>query len=142
MVSALEEDHLKSADSSKVVPSFFYSKNIPDISLAEYLGRLQTYCGFSDECIVASLIYLDRVRKLYAEAIVNSHSLHRLLLASCVVACKFFEDDFCMNSHYACVGGIYLDEMNLLESQFLILLDFNLVIIDEEYDAYFKRFNN
>jgi hypothetical protein len=60
------------------------------------------------------------------------------MLTSILTAIKFNEDDFYSNTYYAKVGGISLQEINNLESEFLSLINFNLWI---DYDIYQKYQN-
>jgi hypothetical protein len=59
--------------------------------------------------------------------------MYRLLLVSCVVAAKYLSDEFATNSYYARVGGIGLEEINILEHLFLEYLDFDLSIDSEVF---------
>ncbi len=51
---------------------------------------------------------------------------YRLILTAILVTSKFYNDVFYGNHFLAYVGGIQLPEMNVLESQFLDLLDWSL----------------
>jgi hypothetical protein len=55
-----------------------------------------------------------------------------------LIAIKYNEDDFYTNSYYAKVGGISLSEVNILESEYLKYLEFDLYIRVEEYSKYLK----
>ncbi|KAL2711116.1 PHO85 cyclin-6 [Kluyveromyces marxianus] len=68
--------------------------------------------------------------------VMDSHNIHRLIIAAITVSTKFISDFFYSNSRYARVGGISLQELNHLELQFLILCDFRLIISVEELQRY------
>lgn len=68
--------------------------------------------------------------------VMDSYNIHRLIISGITVASKFFSDVFYKNSRYAKVGGLPLDELNHLELQFLLLLDFKLMIQREELERY------
>ncbi|GME99033.1 unnamed protein product [[Candida] boidinii] len=68
--------------------------------------------------------------------VMDSYNIHRLIISGITVASKFFSDVFYKNSRYAKVGGLPLEELNNLEVQFLLLLDFNLMIQVEEMYRY------
>lgn len=68
--------------------------------------------------------------------VMDSHNIHRLLIAGVTVSTKFFSDFFYSNSRYARVGGISLQELNHLELQFLVLCDFELLISVNELQRY------
>lgn len=51
---------------------------------------------------------------------------------------KFYNDVFFGNSYLAYIGGIHPLEMNLLELEFLKLLEWLLWVDPSEYDFYLK----
>ena len=59
-----------------------------------------------------------------------------------MLAIKYNEDDYYSNKYYAKVGGINLDELNTLEYNFLILLDFDVFIDEETYEKYKEQLND
>lgn len=73
---------------------------------------------------------------LQQQFVMDSHNIHRLIIAGTTVSTKFFSDFFYSNSRYARVGGISLQELNYLELQFLILCDFELLISVNELQRY------
>ena len=46
---------------------------------------------------------------------------------------KMYNDIFYDNETYASIGGISTDEMNLLEKEFLQIIDFDLMIHEPEF---------
>jgi hypothetical protein len=59
-----------------------------------------------------------------------------LVLSAVLAAIKFNEDDFYSNQYYSKVGGVSLQEINGLESEFLKLIGFSLWIEIEEFEKY------
>jgi hypothetical protein len=51
---------------------------------------------------------------------------------------KFYNDVFYGNHFVAYVGGVHLQEMNLLESEFLNYIDWKLWVEPAEFDFYTK----
>lgn len=51
---------------------------------------------------------------------------------------KFYNDVFYGNHFVAYVGGIHLQEMNLLESEFLNYIDWKLWVETAEYEFYLQ----
>ncbi|CQB89982.1 Cyclin [Chlamydia trachomatis] len=66
----------------------------------------------------------------------DSYNIHRLIISGITVSSKFFLDIFYKNLRYAKVGGLPLEELNYLELQFLLLLDFKLMISVEDLQNY------
>ncbi|ORE04269.1 cyclin-domain-containing protein [Rhizopus microsporus var. microsporus] len=115
----------------------FHSRTVPPIGIYAYLSRILKFTSFSNEALLSTLIYFDRIAQHkgpnYA---VNSLTVHRLLITSILVASKFTSDVFYSNTRYAKVGGIPLCELNQLELEFLFLCKFDLHVKLENMQAY------
>jgi hypothetical protein len=62
-----------------------------------------------------------------------------------LLAIKYNEDDYYSNQYYARVGGVSLTELNELEYNLLILLEFDIFVDDDIYTKYenqLKDFDN
>lgn len=117
--------------------SIFHALTITPISIKDYLDRIAKYSGCSQESFILALIYMDRVIETCPTTfIVNSYSIHRLIITSVLVAVKFFDDEFYNSDYYARVGGISCSEMNALEIEFLSMIDFDLFVTPELYQHY------
>jgi hypothetical protein len=114
----------------------FDAVQAPPIKIQDYLVRLKTYFACSNEALVLSLIYLDRVVKLHPDFAISKRSIHRLALTTLLVAVKFFDDLWYSNAHYARAGGVTLRELNQLETELLRLLRWNLHVSPVEYQEY------
>ncbi|CAE7229587.1 unnamed protein product [Rhizoctonia solani] len=129
----------------------FHARNIPSISIEQYLLRILKYCPTTNEVFLGLLVYFDRMSKLATECAapqspaphrtltIDSYNIHRLLIAGVTVASKFFSDVFYTNSRYAKVGGLPQTELNQLELQFLLLNDFRLSIPLDEMQRYAEQ---
>mmetsp|Transcript_59504 Transcript_59504/g.153777 ORF Transcript_59504/g.153777 Transcript_59504/m.153777 type:complete len:143 (-) Transcript_59504:399-827(-) len=107
----------------------------PTLSLEAYAARLRKLFHCSSECFVICAAYLDRFDRRHP-GITGPLTCHRLLLVSLALAAKFHDDTHYVNSFYAKVGGLSLQELNALELLMLRLLDFRLHVTPEEFEAY------
>ena len=123
-----DEDHLT------LIQDFFCKKQ-PQISINKYLKRFMKYSKPEPSTIIITLIYIDKICES-SNLQLTILNIHTLLLACMVVALKYNEDDYYSNEYYAKVGGISLKELNQLEYNILILLDFNVFIDDALYENY------
>jgi len=119
--------------------SKFHALRIPAIGLREYLERVARYSGCSAECFVLALVYIDRIIQSSPNFVVNSYSIHRLLITSVMLAAKFFDDHYYNNAYFAKVGGVAYAEMNSLEVEFLFMLNFDLFVTSETYKQYYDE---
>jgi len=119
--------------------SKFHALRIPAIGLKEYLIRIAKYSGCSTECFVLALVYIDRIIQGSPNFVVNSYSIHRLIIASVMLAAKFFDDHYYNNAYYAKIGGVTYSEMNSLEVEFLFMLNFDLFVETKTYKQYYDE---
>lgn len=157
-----EEDEMKNRYLANVLA--FHGTNVPGISLHAYLARVLKYCPVTNEVFLSLLVYFDRIAKKANNLktkkgktnesgnedikdddesgeseqlfVMDSYNIHRLIISGITVSSKFFSDIFYKNLRYAKVGGLPLEELNYLELQFLLLLDFKLMITVEDLQNY------
>ncbi|ODV77639.1 cyclin-domain-containing protein [Suhomyces tanzawaensis NRRL Y-17324] len=151
-----EDDEMKNKYLANVLA--FHGTNVPGISLHAYLARVLKYCPVTNEVFLSLLVYFDRIakkannlklKKKESEKngeessneseqlfVMDSYNIHRLIISGITVSSKFFSDIFYKNLRYAKVGGLPLEELNYLELQFLLLLDFKLMISVEDLQNY------
>mmetsp|Transcript_74858 Transcript_74858/g.243123 ORF Transcript_74858/g.243123 Transcript_74858/m.243123 type:complete len:376 (-) Transcript_74858:55-1182(-) len=115
----------------------FDSSAIPPIAIDKYLIRLSATFRCSDATFIAALIVVDRLLGYEGGRLpLTPRNVHRVFLASLVVAVKYHEDQVYSNNHYARGGGVHLKEVNRLERVLLASLDFDLRISPEHYCFY------
>jgi hypothetical protein len=114
----------------------FHAVREPNVSIQDYLFRIARYFLCSPECFVMALIYVDRIVRRHSDFIVCKLNVHRLIVTSMMLSVKFFDDVYYSNAYYAKVGGVRGSEMNVLEAHFLRLLDWDLFVKPEEFEAY------
>ena len=110
-----------------------FEGSLPCFNASYYLQRISVYSGASPCCLIASLIYLERIQKLCPSLKLSSRSLQRLLAVAVMTATKFLEDDCCLNSRWAEISGLSLEELNSLELDFLFCIEFRLAISPKQY---------
>lgn len=66
---------------------------------------------------------------------ITALSAHRLLVTCVLVATKFLDDSYYSNVYFAKVGGVSLPELNGLEVELLLRLDFRLHVQPAEFEA-------
>jgi hypothetical protein len=114
----------------------FHAVKPPAISVKNYLERMVKYAPCSKECYVLALIYIDRLVQNNPGFTISSFNIHRLAITSLLLATKFYDDLFYNNAYYGQVGGISTGEMNLLELEFLFMVNFSLHVDVETFERY------
>ncbi|GAB2274874.1 Cyclin-U1-1 [Dionaea muscipula] len=109
----------------------------PSISIPKYLERIYKYTKCSPSCFVVGFIYIDRLVHRYPDQLlVVSLNVHRLLVTSLMIASKMLDDEHYNNEFYARVGGVSNAELNRLEVEMLLLLDFGVTVTASVFDTY------
>ena len=132
----IHDDIIKSTNNLET-SQIFMGKKIPSITILQFLERIIKYSNMEDSTLIIILIFLDRYCEIN-QLRLNYMNIHRLILASALLAIKYNEDDFYSNEFYAKVGGINTPELNLLEREFLSGIEYTLFVEDNIYDKYQK----
>jgi len=117
------------------------SGKLPPITLEAYIARLIQYAPCERECFLAALLYMDRLAERTG-FVFNSMNIHRSYLVSLLLAAKFFEDQPCDNGYFATVGGVSLQELNIMEGLYLGLVEFCMCVTGMEYNVYAQLFED
>lgn len=115
--------------------SIFHAVHPPHISPLDYFRRLTRY-AFCSRSVFVSALYHIRTLANRNIVSVNILSIHRLLVTAVVVAVKSLDDVLYDNAHFAKVGGLDLQELNVLELDMLKALDFRAGVHVEEYQRF------
>ena len=113
----------------------FMLKKIPEISIKDYLLRLLKYSEMNLSTLILIFIYIDRLCK-NTKFKLNYFNIYKFILTSMVIAIKYNEDIFYSSEYFAKLGGISKKELNLLEYEFLSLINFDLFVKDELFFKY------
>lgn len=131
------KDYTDESEISK--KSSFHAKTLPSISLEDYLLRFSHYSKCEDDALIYALIYLDRIGEKLSDFSLDTFSVHKLLLISMAVACKFCDDSYFSNPYYANIGGISNEEFNALEEEFLVdCIQFDVFVNLDLYNTYYS----
>jgi hypothetical protein len=116
----------------------FHSARIPSITMPDYFKRIAKYSHCSAECHIIALIYIDRHVKT-REIPITFRNIHRLVIVAVMVAAKLRDDIYYSNAYYASIGGVSNREINELEVELLLSLNWDTYVSFEEYDQYFEN---
>ena len=84
----------------------FSANSIPNISINDYLTRIQLYSGIEKSTLILSLIQIDHICKK-TELILSYYNIHRLLFTAVLISIKFNEDTYYDNKFYIKIVRIY-----------------------------------
>lgn len=133
-------ENLRNIKSHYIKKDIFYVTNLPMISIIDYLNRILKYSEINISSIVLAVIYIDKMCE-QQRYVLSQHNIHRLILSACLISAKFNEDKVFNNSYFAKIGGVSVKEVNQLEYEFYVLLDFKLIVDKGYYDKYLHYFS-
>ncbi|KAJ3332192.1 hypothetical protein HDU76_001019 [Blyttiomyces sp. JEL0837] len=96
------------------------------ISISDYLRRIVKYASIEKSVLLLVLIYIDRICEQHRSFTISSLTSHRFLISAITAGSKAVSDIYCTNTHFAKVGGITLQELNLLEIEFCTMITWKL----------------
>ena len=118
-------------------------------SLEEFIQSLVDKSRVQVPTLMSSLVYLSRLQqKLPPVAKGMRCTVHRIFLASLILAAKYLNDSSPKNKHWARYSsvrgyegfGFSITEVNLMEKQLLFLLDWELRITNDDLLNHFEPF--
>ena len=122
---------------NKVIKNCFYIKNPPNMNFLDFSKRIIKYVKPECSTLVISLIYIDILLNLDRENLfLTENNIFKIFLTSLVLATKYNEDLYDDNGYFSKVGGVSLPEINSLEREFLILLDYKMYVGDDLFKIY------
>ena len=116
---------------------YFSANSIPNITIKDYLIRIQNYSGMEKSTLILSMILIDHMCKK-SNIVLTVYNIHRILFSSVLISIKYNEDSYYDNTYYAQIAGIKPNELKILEYKFLELNDFDIYVKDIEYEQYEK----
>ena len=119
---------------------YFSANSIPNITIKDYLMRIQNYSEVEKSTLILSLILIDRMCRK-SGILLTHYNIHRILFSSVLVSIKYNEDSYFDNNFYSQIAGVKPNELKLLEYTFLEYNDFNIYVKDDEYKQYEKYLN-
>ena len=120
--------------------SIFFSTEIPEISVLDYLYRIQNFSDAEDNTFILALIYIDKICET-ASIVLSENNIHRILFMSILTAIKYNEDLYYDNEYYAKIAGISAKELQKMELEYLKLIKFELYINKSKFDKYKNYIN-
>ncbi|KAI1796427.1 cyclin-domain-containing protein [Ganoderma leucocontextum] len=115
----------------------FHSRSAPGISVIDYLRRIVKFTKAERSCLLITLHYIDQISVRMPAFVLSSLTCHRFVITSICVSSKCLCDAFHSNSVYAKVGGIPVTELNVLEREFLRMINWNLTCTRETLQEYY-----
>merc|ERR1711981_79926 len=110
-----------------------------NLEVGSFLTKIFKQQKLAHECLIMSLVYIDRVlSNPKANLQLNPQNWRRILLASLVIASKVWEDLAVWNVDFVDVfPELTFSDLNEMERNFLGLLEFDVTVIATTYASYY-----
>ncbi|PFH46486.1 hypothetical protein AMATHDRAFT_51008 [Amanita thiersii Skay4041] len=105
-------------------------------TFVQFLRKLLETTQVSQSVIVLSLHYIFRLREKNRFTPAQPGSEFRIAVAGLMMANKFLDDNTYTNKTWSEVSGIELPEINKMEREFLLGVDFNLYVDKPTYESW------
>ncbi|KAI1829266.1 hypothetical protein DTO027I6_10017 [Penicillium roqueforti] len=118
-------------------------------SIEVFIASLVDHSQVQVSILMCSLVYLGRLRARLPRVIIGMRcSAHRIFLASLIIAAKILDDTSPKNKHWARYTmvsnykgfGFSLPEVNSMEHELLILLDWKTHVTEDDIFTYLSPF--
>ena len=121
------------------INDIFNPKKMPNISISDYINRIIEYTNIEENTLICALIYIDSISKIKKITIYN---IYKILFSAVLISIKFNEDEIYPNNFYAQIAGVPSQELLQMEHEFLILINFNLLIDENKFSSLKKALKN
>ena len=118
----------------------FETEEIPTISINKYIERIVKYTNCEENTLILSLIYLDKI--CLKNINLTVYNIHKFVFSSILISIKFNEDKIYKNDYYAYIAGVSLKELNLMEDNFLQILDYQVFVKKNIFNKYIINLRN
>jgi len=106
-------------------------------TIFQTIKSIYSIAEFSAECLVISLLYIERVRSLTGLHL-RMRNWQPILLAAMIVAQKVWDDKSLLNVDFSMICSAYtVKDINNLEKQFLEMIQYNVSISASLYASYY-----
>ena len=135
----MEENKQIGNDVLNLKDNLFYLDQIPDISLENYIYHLIKYTDMSISSLILAVIYIDQFCEKFGY-VLSMHNIHRILLIFVYISIKLNEDISIKSDYYAKISGVSVKDLNMLEYQMCVAMNFDFYVKSEYYQQYFVYF--
>ena len=119
--------------------NIFYLDQIPEVSLENYIYHLMKYTNMSISSLILAIIYIDQFCEKF-RYVLCLNNIYRILLIFVFISIKFNEDFLINSEYYSKIAGVSVKDLNVLEYQICVAMNFDFYVKSDYYEQYFIYF--
>ena len=89
--------------------------------------------------LILAVIYIDQLCEKYGY-VLSMHNIFRILLIFVYISIKVNEDIVIKSEYYAKISGVSVKDLNILEYQMCVAMNFDFFVKSDYYEQYFTYF--
>ena len=138
-IQVFDEDYIFFSNS---IPAKRFMQSPDPQTIFEFCANIMIITKMEKESIITALIYIERLI-FNTGLLINSRNWRKIIFTALIISSKFWDDDSLENVHFSQIfTHLKLGEINLLEKNFLELINYKIYVKFSEYMKYYFAVKN
>ena len=138
-IQVFDEDYVFFSNS---IPAKRFMQSPDPQTIFEFCANIMIITKMEKESIITALIYIERLI-FNTGLLINSRNWRKIIFTALIISSKFWDDDSLENVHFSQIfTHLKLGEINLLEKNFLELINYKIYVKFSEYMKYYFAVKN
>lgn len=114
-------------------------ESLPSNAFKKWISTVLATTLLTENAVILALLFIYRLKKYNPSVKGRSGSEYRLFTVALMLGNKFLDDNTYTNSTWADVSGISVQEIHVMEVEFLSNMRYSLMVSKEQWDEWHKK---
>ncbi|RKF60912.1 putative cyclin-like protein [Erysiphe neolycopersici] len=114
-------------------------ESIPSSAFKKWISTVLTTTLLTENVIILALLFIYRLKKYNPSVKGRSGSEYRLFTVALMLGNKFLDDNTYTNNTWADVSGISVQEIHVMEVEFLSNMRYSLMVSKEQWEEWHQK---